>query len=76
MVVYEKGDHVPPPEEESIALARIQPGDPDYWATVEFVRVAYDVMKAVAKIQAIADLDDFLGAPAARRAIRSCVAII
>jgi predicted phosphodiesterase len=61
VVVYEKGDPVPPNEDESALPGPVTPGDPDYWATVEFVRLEYDVDKAVKKIMAVADLDDFLG---------------
>jgi diadenosine tetraphosphatase ApaH/serine/threonine PP2A family protein phosphatase len=36
-------------------------GNGDFHAVVEFVRVAYDVEKAVKKILAVPELDDFLG---------------
>ena len=62
LVVYEKGDPLPPPtEEEFVPPARVSPDDEEYWATIEFVRVDYDVDAAVKKILAVPELDDFLG---------------
>ncbi len=37
------------------------PDDDGYQATIEFVRVEYDIQKAVQKTLDEADLDDFLG---------------
>jgi len=61
VIVYEKGDEVPDSSPDSFAASGALPDDPDYWATVEFVRLEYDVERAVKRILAVPDLDDFLG---------------
>ena len=61
VAVYEKGDPVPPSEDDGSLPAHVSPDDTDYWATVEFIRIEYDVEKAIKKILAVPDLDDFLG---------------
>ncbi len=61
VVVYEKGDRVPPADADNPAPGHLHPDDEDYWATVEFVRIEYDTEKAVKRILAVPDLDDFLG---------------
>ncbi|MHC4064634.1 MAG: hypothetical protein ACYSUI_09065, partial [Planctomycetota bacterium] len=55
------GDSVPPADPAQVPPTRLSPGDEDYWSTVEYVRLEYDVDKAVKKILAVPDLDDFLG---------------
>ena len=61
VVVYEKGDPIPPGDGDERPPAAVPPDDEAYWATVEFVRVEYDIEKAVKKILAVPELDDFLG---------------
>ncbi|MCH7814579.1 MAG: metallophosphoesterase, partial [Planctomycetes bacterium] len=61
VVVYEKGDPVPRSEEDQDIPGRLSPDDEDYWATVEYVRLEYDVDRAIKKIMTVDELDDFLG---------------
>ena len=61
VVVYERGDPLPPADTDSLVPSRVSPEDEEYWATVEFVRLEYDIDKAVKKILSVPDLDDFLG---------------
>lgn len=59
VVVYEKGEKVPYPED--IGEGELGPNDDGYVATVEFIRVEYDIQKAVQKVVDTPELDDFLG---------------
>jgi len=61
VLVYQKGDTLPPGDDDAPPPGRLSPDDADYWATLEFVRIEYDVEKAVKRILAVPDLDDFLG---------------
>lgn len=59
VVVYGRGERVPFPED-----ADVSDFDPDaegYVSTVEYVRVEYDIQKAVNKALETPELDDFLG---------------
>lgn len=59
VVVHEKGEEVPYPEDAD--TSDIDPDEDGYVATVEFVRVEYDIQKAVQKALDTPELDDFLG---------------
>ncbi len=59
VVVHEKGEQVPYPEDAD--GGDIGPDEDGYVATVEYVRVEYDIQKAVQKALDLPDLDDFLG---------------
>ena len=48
-------------EEEPIMLNQIAKQDAELVPKVEFVRVEYDVERAVAKVKSVPELDDFLG---------------
>jgi len=62
VVVYEKGDTLPElAEDDFVSPTQVSPDDEAYRATLEYVRLEYDIDKAVKKVLAIADLDDFLG---------------
>ncbi len=61
VVTYEKGDPLLPVEADFGPPPRVSPNDDEYVATVEFVRVDYDVEAAMSKILAVPELDDFLG---------------
>ncbi len=50
-----------PEEERPLLLAPPAAGDPKPVPKVEFVRIEYDIEKAVAKVKAVSELDDFLG---------------
>jgi predicted phosphodiesterase len=58
-VIYERGEEVRYPEGSE--GGEIDPNADGYVATVEFVRVEYDIQQAVQKILDTPDLDDFLG---------------
>lgn len=59
VVVHEKGEPVPYPDD--LDGADIDPTDDGYVATVEFIRLDYDMQKAVQKVLDTPELDDFLG---------------
>jgi len=59
VVVHEKGEEVPFPEDAD--TSDIDPHEDGYVATIEYVRVEYDIQKAVQKALDTAELDDFLG---------------
>jgi predicted phosphodiesterase len=59
VVLHEKGETVPFPEDADVG--DVDPDDDAYVATVEYVRVEYDIQKAVQKALDTPDLDDFLG---------------
>lgn len=59
VVLHEKGEEVPYPEDAD--TSDIDPDEDGYVATVEFVRVEYDIQKAVQKALDTPELDDFLG---------------
>ncbi|MCH7703268.1 MAG: hypothetical protein IID37_16435 [Planctomycetes bacterium] len=63
--MHENGEH-DSGAEKSPAGSSSSTGDPsagghEFAMTVEFVRLEYDIEKAVKKILAVPDLDDFLG---------------
>ena len=59
VVAHEKGEKVPYPDDSS--GGSVDPDDAGYIATIEFIRVEYDIQKAVQKTLDQPDLDDFLG---------------
>ena len=59
VVIHEKGEQVPYHDESDVG--DVDPDDANYICTVEFVRLEYDIQKAVQKILDTPDLDDFLG---------------
>jgi len=62
IVVYEKEDALPEPKEDDfVPPAQIMPEDEEYWSTLEFVRLEYDIEKSIKKILDTPELDDFLG---------------
>ena len=58
-VVHERGETVPYPDKAG--EGDLGPDDDGYVSTVEFVRVEYDVQKAVQRTLDTPELDDFLG---------------
>ena len=58
VVVYEKGES---PLDKKASANPATGAAGGYRATIEFVRVEYDVEKAVKKVLAVDELDDFLG---------------
>lgn len=58
VVVYENGES---PLGEDSPAAGAAPRNGGFRATLEFVRLEYDIEKAVKKVLAIEELDDFLG---------------
>lgn len=59
VVIHEKSEPVPFPEDADVS--DIDPDEEGYVSTVEFVRVEYDIQKAVQKALDTPELDDFLG---------------
>ena len=59
VVVHEKGEKVPYPPD--VGPGDTSPQEEGYVGTFEFVRVEYDIQKAVQKALDTPDLDDFLG---------------
>ncbi|MCB9851428.1 MAG: metallophosphoesterase [Phycisphaerales bacterium] len=59
VVVYERGERVLFPEDADVS--DFDPEEEGYIATVEYVRVEYDIQKAVHKALETPELDDFLG---------------
>lgn len=59
VIVHEKGEVVPYPDD--VGEGDLGSDDDGYVATVEFVRVEYDVQQAVQKVLDTPALDDFLG---------------
>ncbi|HNO79986.1 MAG TPA: metallophosphoesterase family protein [Phycisphaerae bacterium] len=59
VVVHEKGEKVPYPDD--VGPGDISPDEDGYVGTLEFIRVEYDIQKAVQKALDTPELDDFLG---------------
>lgn len=59
VVVHEKGETIPYPD--GVDGSDIDSEANGYIATIEYIRVEYDIQKAVQKVLDTPDLDDFLG---------------
>ncbi len=62
IIVYEKEDKLPElKEDDFVPPAQVTPDDEEYWSTLEFIRLEYDIEKSIKKILNTPELDDFLG---------------